>query len=70
MPINAVTGFLTQKDGRSIRDIVVIAVVFGLFFMIFLGNLPLLEPDEGRYAEIPREMLVRSDFITPHLITG
>jgi len=67
MPINAVTGFLTQKDGRSIRDIVVIAVVFGLFFMIFLGNLPLLEPDEGRYAEIPREMLVRSDFITPHL---
>ncbi|TFG92380.1 MAG: phospholipid carrier-dependent glycosyltransferase, partial [Syntrophobacterales bacterium] len=67
MPINAVTGFLTQKDGRSIRDMVVIAVVFSLFFMIFLGNLPLLEPDEGRYAEIPREMLVRSDFITPHL---
>lgn len=53
---------------RSIgQDLAALAAVFGLLFFQFLGRLPLIDPDEGRYIEIPREMLERGDFITPTL---
>lgn len=43
-------------------------VVVFLFFAGFgLTSMPLFEPDEGRYAEIPREMLDSGDFVTPRL---
>lgn len=38
--------------------------------VIWFANLEyrkLIKPDEGRYAEIPREMVVRGDWVTPRL---
>ena len=37
------------------------------FFFLRLGERALWSSDEGRYAEIPREMIERGDFVSPHL---
>jgi 4-amino-4-deoxy-L-arabinose transferase-like glycosyltransferase len=37
------------------------------FFLYGLGHLPLLGPDEPRYAEVAREMFERGDLVTPTL---
>ena len=37
------------------------------FYLYGLGFLPLVGPDEPRYAQIAREMFMRRDFITPTL---
>lgn len=43
-----------------------IAVAIGLWFAT-LGIRVLFNPDEGRYAEIPREMAASGDWVTPRL---
>ena len=42
-------------------------LAFIIFYFYGLGHLPLLGPDEPRYAQVAREMLLRNDFITPTL---
>ncbi len=44
-----------------------IAIAASLWFCGMLGTRPLANPDEGRYTEIPREMAVTGDFVTPRL---
>jgi 4-amino-4-deoxy-L-arabinose transferase-like glycosyltransferase len=51
----------------SWRDLLILAMVGSALFGVMLGSRALSVPDEGRYAEIPREMVMTGDWLTPRL---
>ena len=50
-----------------LQDIILLTLLIGTLFTLFLGTRPLSTPDEARYSEIPREMVVTGDYVTPHI---
>ena len=49
------------------RGTVLLFLVIVAFYFYGLGHLPFVGPDEPRYAQVAREMLLRHDLITPTL---
>src|SRR5579885_2854295 len=56
-----------SPPGSLRRDILLLVLGFALLYGPHLGRRALWSPDEGRYAEIPREMVATGDWITPRL---
>ncbi|MBX9705377.1 MAG: glycosyltransferase family 39 protein [Gammaproteobacteria bacterium] len=48
-------------------DLILLSLLCCLLYGVLLGARPLNTPDEGRYAEVAREMLVSGNYITPQL---
>ena len=59
-----------NDDNRTALKALIFAVAVLISFSVYfygLGDYGFIDPDEGRYSEIPREMIETGDFITPRL---
>lgn len=57
-----------ENKGRKKTVYFLLLILFSYIFLFYnLGSYSLKEPDEGRYAEIPREMVERGDYTVPYL---
>ena len=54
-----------MKCGPHTRYALLLLALFGLLYLLPLAVRPLLRPDEFRYAEIPREMIARHEYVIP-----
>ena len=56
-----------QLSTLAKRGSLVLFLALIAFYLYGLGHLPLIGPDEPRYAQIAREMFLRGDLVTPTL---
>ncbi len=63
------SSFTPSKQGKASwwLDSFFILFLLGTLFFFLLGSRPLFVPDEGRYAEIAREMTASHNYLTPYL---
>jgi len=54
-------------NDRFTRALFLLLLVLLGVYMFGLGSYGLIDPDEGRYAEVAREMVETGNYITPHL---
>ncbi len=67
MPSSAFTAVAAPLPALTRRGVVVLLLIFTAIWFSNLDYRRLVHPDEGRYAEIPREMVATGDWITPRL---
>ncbi len=61
---------MSEPVGLAPRERWIYRALAALLTLLWLASLsarPLFNPDEGRYAEIPREMQSGGDWVVPHL---
>lgn len=58
---------LEHRAGKYRLALYALLAAYLLVYILPLGIRPLIIPDETRYAEVPREMIQRGDWVVPHL---
>jgi 4-amino-4-deoxy-L-arabinose transferase-like glycosyltransferase len=56
-----------QPSALAKRLFILLFLIIVAFYFYDLGRMPLVGPDEPRYAQVAREMFVRGDLVTPTL---
>ncbi|HEX7296191.1 MAG TPA: glycosyltransferase family 39 protein [Pyrinomonadaceae bacterium] len=56
-----------QPSALAKRLFILLFLIIVAFYFYGLGQMPLVGPDEPRYAQVAREMFMRGDLITPTL---